>query len=200
MPLRQLTDRCWLAASSTLVGVVDPRHLLNVAAAGLKTVPDWSDAKYVGRAGRDVGPSARAEANAATARTPRGRLVAASRPAASPALQRHRAERDQRAESFDHLAFFAGEEIAVVARGLPLYGCLGRHQGVIGWVRNQKAVAGLGARPPAHADVRASGGTWDRIPSGSSGRRRAPGSAHVGRGERGRRWCATPWPRLSARG
>ena len=46
MPLKVLTDRCWLAVSDTLVGVVDPRLLLDLSMSGLTTVPDWSENKY----------------------------------------------------------------------------------------------------------------------------------------------------------
>ena len=45
VPLKALTSRCWIAACNTMVGIVDPRHLLNLSVAGLTAVPDWSAAK-----------------------------------------------------------------------------------------------------------------------------------------------------------
>lgn len=66
----------------------------------------------------------------------------------SPDLKVFRAEKDQRLDSFDHLTFYAGEEITVVAQHLPGVGSLGRCQGIIGWVRRlERSVL---ARTPAH--------------------------------------------------
>lgn len=46
VPLKALTSRCWISACNTMVGIVDPRHLLNLSMAGLTAVPDWTAAKY----------------------------------------------------------------------------------------------------------------------------------------------------------
>jgi len=76
------------------------------------------------------------------------RSPVASRGRGSPNLKVFRAEKDQRLDSFDHLTFYAGEEITVVAQHLPGVGSLGRCQGIIGWVR--RLVLSVLAQTPAH--------------------------------------------------